>query len=128
MRAHRGRPGPTVLLLGDSTDLAELGVILSTLPRDAYGQVFVEVASEVQIECLATPARVAVTWLVRETEAGMTTRGEQLVRAVDGWLTEWAPAMDARSIVWVGCSARPEIADRYRAIRPLPAEAVHSED
>jgi NADPH-dependent ferric siderophore reductase len=128
VRAHRGRPRPTVLLLGDSTDLAELDVILSTLPRDAYGQVFVEVASAVQVECLVTPARVAVTWLVRETEAGMTTRGELLVRAVDGWLTEWAPAMDTRSIVWVGCSSRPDIADRYRAVRELPFESVRLED
>lgn len=103
-------------------------MILSTLPRDAYGQVFVEVASAVQVEGLATPARVAVTWLVRETGTGMATRGELLVRAVDGWLTEWAAAMDHRSIVWVGCSSRPEIADRYRAVRELPIESVRLED
>lgn len=102
-------------------------MILSTLPRNAYGQVFVEVASEVQIERLATPARVAVTWLVRGTASG-PARGELLVRAVDGWLAEWAPAMDLASIAWIGCSARPEIAHRYRGIRPVPAEAVRSED
>ncbi len=103
-------------------------MILATLPRDAYGQVFVEVASAVQIERLVTPARVAVTWLVRDTAAGMAARGELLVRAVDGWLAEWAPAMDDRSIAWVGCSADPQVADRYRAIRAQPAEAVRLED
>jgi NADPH-dependent ferric siderophore reductase len=128
VRAHRGRPGPTVLLLGDSADLAELDVILATLPRDAYGQVFVEVAAPVEVERLATPARVAVTWLVRETDAGLCARGELLVRAVDGWLTEWGPAMDGRSIVWIGCSTSPAIADRYRAIRSEPIEAGRFDD
>jgi NADPH-dependent ferric siderophore reductase len=128
VRAHRGRPGPTVLLIGDAADLVDLGAILATLPRDAYGQVFVEVASGVQIERLVAPARVAVTWLVRETSVGMAPRGALLARAVDGWLTEWAPAMDARSIAWIGCSTSPEIADRYRAIRPMPAEAVSFEE
>jgi NADPH-dependent ferric siderophore reductase len=119
VRAHRRRPCPTVLLAGDSADLPELRALIATLPQDAYGQVYVEVAAPVQVEPLATPVRVAVTWLVRETPAGLHARGELLARAVDAWTAEWLPAgvRDARRIAWVGCAAAPAIADRFRTMR-----------
>jgi len=128
VRAHRGRPGPTVLLAGDSADLPDLLALASTLPADAYGQVYVEVASAVQIEPLPTPARVAVTWLVREHDHGIAARGALLAAAVDGWIAEWMPAgvRDDRRIAWVGCAAAPRIADRYRLLqeRSMTAAAM----
>lgn len=128
MRAHRGRPGPTVLLAGDSADLPDLLALAATLPADAYGQVYVEVASAVQIEPLPTPARVAVTWLVREHDDGIAARGALLAAAVDGWIAEWMPAgvRDDRRIAWVGCAAAPRIADRYRLLqeRSMTAAAM----
>lgn len=94
-------------------------MLAATLPADAYGQVYVEVASAVQIEPVTTPARVVVTWLVRETEAGVAPRGELLAKAVDAWTAEWMPAgvRDDRRIAWVGCAAAPAIAERFRAVR-----------
>lgn len=128
MRAHRGRPGPTVLLAGDSADLRDLRAIAATLPADAYGQIYVEVASPVQIERLVTPVRVAVTWLVRERVTGVVPRGVLLAAAVDAWIAEWMPAgvRNDRRIAWVGCSAAPQIADRYRTLqeRSMTAAAM----
>lgn len=94
-------------------------MLAATLPEDAYGQVYVEVASAVQIEPVTTPARVVVTWLVRESDAGVAPRGALLARAVDAWTAEWMPAgvRDDRRIAWVGCAAAPAIAERFRAVR-----------
>jgi NADPH-dependent ferric siderophore reductase len=129
VRAHRGRPGPTVLLAGDASDLRDLRAVVATLPTDAYGQVYVEVASTVQVERLATPPRVAVTWLVRERDdAPMAARGALLAAAVDGWIAEWMPpgVRDDRRIAWIGCVAAPRIADRYRVLqeRSMTAAAM----
>ena len=126
MRTHRGRPGPTVLLAGDSADLRDLRALAATLPADSYGQVYVEVASARQIEDLVTPVRVVVTWLVRETVAGMAVRGALLTAAVDGWIAEWMPegVRDDRRIAWVGCAAAPRLADRYRALQERSMSAA----
>lgn len=128
MRAHRGRPGPTVLLAGDSADLRDLRALVATLPAAAYGQVIVEVAAAVQIERLQTPARVAVTWLVREREGGVAARGRLLAAALDAWIDEWMPAgvRDDRRIAWIGCGAAPGPAARYRTLqdRSMTATAM----
>lgn len=128
MRSHRGRPGPTVLLAGDSADLRDLSALAATLPADAYGQVYVEVASAVQIEAMPTPVRVAVTWLVRESATGVAERGVLLTAAIDAWIAEWMPAGERNDgrIAWVGCSAAPHIADRYRLLqeRSMTAAAM----
>lgn len=130
MRSHRGRPGPTVLLAGDSADLRDLRALAATLPADAYGQVYIEVASADQIEPLPTPARVAVTWLVRdcEAEAAVAERGVLLTAAIDAWIAEWMPVGERNDqrIAWVGCSAAPHIADRYRVLqeRSMTAAAM----
>jgi NADPH-dependent ferric siderophore reductase len=126
VRAHRGRPGPTVLLAGDGADLRDLRALVATLPADAYGQVYVEVASAGQVERLMTPARVAVTWLVRERERGVAARGRLLTAAVDAWIDEWMPAgvrNDSR-VAWIGCAAAPRLAARYRALQARSMTAV----
>ena len=130
VRSHRGRPGPTVLLAGDSADLRDLRALAATLPADAYGQIYIEVVSAEQIESLPTPARVAVTWLLRAQEAGAAVpeRGVLLTAAIDAWTAEWMPVGERndRRIAWVGCSAAPHIADRYRLLqeRSMTAAAM----
>lgn len=101
--------------------------MLESLPADAYGQVYVEVASSVRVEPLARPARVAVTWLVRDPDGATGPRGELLVRAVDGWAAEWMTAPDPRRVVWIGCAAGPEIAERYRRLRAQPALEIQND-
>jgi NADPH-dependent ferric siderophore reductase len=125
VRAHRGRPGQSVLLAGDETDLRDLHALIATLPADAYGQVYVEVDAAERIESLATPARVVTTWLVREPAA---EAGALLADAVAAWIAEWMPegACDQRRIAWIGCAAAPRIADRYRVLqeRSMTAPAM----
>jgi NADPH-dependent ferric siderophore reductase len=126
VRAHRGRPRPTVLLAGDSADLRDLRALAATLPADAYGQVYVEVASAVQAEAIEVPARVVVTWLVRDREDGVAARGALLGAAVDGWIAEWMPegVRNDQRIAWIGCSAAPAIADRYRELQERSMSAA----
>lgn len=77
-------PADRILLAGNEGDLETIRMILATLPRNARGQVFVEVQSVDDIDPLATPGRVTVCWLVRD-------RGQSLKRSVDAWLTEMLP-------------------------------------
>ena len=58
--------------------------MLATLDVKATGQVFIEVDSADQIEALDTPPRFSVCWLDR-------SRGQQLRRSVDAWLSEMLP-------------------------------------
>ncbi|MGT2427347.1 SIP domain-containing protein [Amnibacterium kyonggiense] len=117
MRAHRGRPGPTVLLAGDSGDLRDLRALASALPVDAYGQVYVEVAPGEPLEHLEAPARVTVTRLERTGDD--RRRGALLTAAVEAWIAEWMPAgaRDDRRIAWIGCACAPALAERYRALQ-----------
>ena len=84
-----------VLAAGDAGDLDEIRSWLQLLPETSYGQVFIEVFSEIQIEPLPLPPHVAVTWLCRETRDPSPRpgigrrRGEALEAAVSGWFDEW---------------------------------------
>ncbi|MBK0421688.1 SIP domain-containing protein [Leucobacter sp. CSA2] len=96
---------------GDVTDLPALRDWLAALPREAYGQVFIEVFAEMQIEPLEVPAHVSVTWLCREKREASPRpgigrrRGEALAGAVEAWFDEWmwADADSVRHIeLWMG--------------------------
>ena len=58
--------------------------MLATLGPKATGQVFIEVDSADEIETLEAPPRFSVCWLDR-------SRGQQLRRSVDAWLSEMLP-------------------------------------
>jgi NADPH-dependent ferric siderophore reductase len=73
-----------ILLAGDLASLPEFRSMLATLGPRATGQVFVEVDSADEIEELVTPPRFSVCWLDR-------SRGQQLRRSVDAWLSEMLP-------------------------------------
>ncbi|RGE23259.1 SIP domain-containing protein [Leucobacter sp. wl10] len=100
-----------VLAAGDASDLTELREWLRRLPEESYGQVFIEVFAEMQIEPLPVPPHVGVTWLCREQRemsprpgAGRR-RGEALAGAVDAWFDEWlwADSEAVRNIqLWMG--------------------------
>lgn len=73
-----------LLLAGDESSLETIRLILATLPATARGQVFVEVATDADVETLDAPGRFAVCWLVRD-------RGQSLARSLDAWLAEMLP-------------------------------------
>ncbi len=73
-----------ILLAGDLSSLPEFRLFLASLGPKSTGQVFIEVDSLDEIEELAAPPRFSVCWLDR-------SRGQQLRRSVDAWLSEMLP-------------------------------------
>ena len=100
-----------IIAAGDISDLPSLRDWLAVMPSQAYGQVFIEVFAEMQIEELETPENVSVTWLCREQREESPRpglgrrRGEALATAVEAWFDEWmwADAQSMRHIeLWMG--------------------------
>lgn len=114
-----------VLAAGDASDLTELRAWLSGLPETAYGQVFIEVFAEMQIETLPAPPHVGVTWLCREKREPSPRpglgrrRGEWLVEAVDAWFDEWlwADSEAVRNIqLWMGARTSSVVQSYWAAL------------
>lgn len=126
------------LLVGDSSDLGALRDIVSRLPVDAYGQIFIEVASTLQVQRWNVPASVTLTWLCRDERTGdgspFPARGELVARAVASWIAEWMPehrtSHEHPYIVWVGCATSPRVDRLYRdlAMRIDHARLHHGHD
>jgi NADPH-dependent ferric siderophore reductase len=101
-----------VLFAGDASSLPALREMLASLPICARGQVFVEVGSGAEVEELASPGRVTVTWLARDRRSGAPgsgrscAPGEALDRAVRAWLAEmYVDAADLAAgehLIWIG--------------------------
>jgi NADPH-dependent ferric siderophore reductase len=95
---HRKHVADRVFIAGDLADVTAIQHILSVLPDDAYGQVYIEVLDERDVIALDAPRRVAVTWLPRVVRASavrplaFATHGEALATAIAGWVGEWMPA------------------------------------
>ncbi|WOF23712.1 SIP domain-containing protein [Microbacterium betulae] len=124
MSAERHPVRPHFLLVGDSTDLPAIRRMLERLPVAAYGQVFVEIASRVQIQRFEVPEGVSLTWLLRDgvgdgAARRMAPRGECVVRAVHAWFDEWMfeGGQQAPRVVWIGCSASPRVSRLHRELR-----------
>ncbi|MEF2978244.1 SIP domain-containing protein [Subtercola sp. YIM 133946] len=105
-----------VLLAADASsmqDVRDLVVHLSTLQSRTTrtrGQVFIEVASTDDIECLDTPELMTVTWLARDCRTGAPGTSEAcrpgvaLDRAVRAWVSEMStgdPELDGGEITAV---------------------------
>lgn len=123
MRPHRRRhPLAHVLIAGLISDAPAIQRLLLALPRDCYGQVFVEAGPDADLRWLQTPERVMVSRLLPagpapRSEASftdaidgaathvITTRGAALAQAVSHWLAEWMPEdcqPDREFAIWVG--------------------------
>ncbi len=142
---------PHILLVGDSADLPALGAMLRGLSADTYGQVYVEVATAIQIRALPAPVNVSVTWLCRDRATSaldviprgigaLAHRGELASRAISAWVAEWQPceprepavlsdpdASGTREdyVLWIGCSAGERISDFYRRLQQCLDEPRH---
>lgn len=101
-----------VLLAGTEANLDEIRAIVATLGHKARGQVFVEVPSASDIDPLATPERVTVTWLARDVRSGemgsglACAPGQAVGRAVRAWIGEMSTGVaeiDGDDLcVWIG--------------------------
>lgn len=82
------------LITADESSLAELEVLLATLPLCSTGRVFVEVPDASWICDIDVPARMVLTWLDRSVRTGAPgsgrscTAGAALARAVTAWADE----------------------------------------
>jgi NADPH-dependent ferric siderophore reductase len=119
---HRHRALEPVLIAGDLEDLPAIEHVLSLLPDDAYGRVFIETLYDDQARTLAVPKRVTVTWLARAVRPSairplvFAARGEALTGAIAGWVAEWMPGdPDAActSLMWIGCAASAHVEALY---------------
>jgi NADPH-dependent ferric siderophore reductase len=83
-----------VLIAGTETDLESIRTVVALLGEKARGQVFVEVPSASDIDPIATPERVTVTWLPRDVRTGpmgsglACAPGQAVQRAVTAWMGE----------------------------------------
>ncbi|WP_092553496.1 SIP domain-containing protein [Herbiconiux ginsengi] len=101
-----------VLLAGTEANLDEIRAIVATLTERARGQIFVEVPSAAEIDPIATPECVTVTWLPRDVRSGdmgsglACAPGQAVGRAVRAWMGEMSTGdaeIDGDAVcVWVG--------------------------
>lgn len=95
------------LITADETSLADLEVLLATLPICSTGRVFVEVPDASWIAPLQVPVRMTVTWLDRSLRGGAVgsarscAPGEALTRAVSGWAGEMLCADDDHTRIFL---------------------------
>ncbi|WP_127794306.1 SIP domain-containing protein [Agromyces sp. LHK192] len=117
------------LLLGGTEDLGAIADATSRFPVDAYGQVFIEVASLIQVVDLPVPPHVSVTWLQRDLAPGsIAPRGRRAAQALRAWVSEWLPeeAAAVPYVLWIGCAASEEIDELYRELgERLPRLHLH---
>lgn len=119
-----------ILLVGDSTDLPAIHDILRDLPSDSYGQVYLEVATAIQVRPLPAPAGVSVSWLCRDRHSSdvggaprdigaMARRGELASRAIAAWVAEWLPERSSEGsyTMWIGCSTSTRVGRLYRTLQ-----------
>ena len=116
MRSHRrSAPVEHALLAGGPEDLPAIGMVLSVLPSDAYGQVFIEACPDAVLPRMRKPARVSV----HRVDHGA------LAEAIDAWLAEWMPHDPAadqgdRAVsIWVGAHSSALVNDQCSGLGDL---------
>lgn len=110
---------PHFLLVGDSRDIPTIAGMLNRIPVGSVGQVYLEVASAIQVRPLAAHPGVAVHWLCRDRKPHpIPARGELAARAVTAWVSEWMPEEQELHprpyIIWIGCSTSAPVTQLYR--------------
>ncbi|KAA9111159.1 SIP domain-containing protein [Microbacterium rhizomatis] len=131
------------LITADETSLADLEVLLATLPMCSTGRVFIEIPDASWQAELDIPARMTVTWLDRSTRSGApgTGRGcmpgEALARAVTAWSDEMlcgdashtpgaAPGAATRIFLLGGYLGTADIVDHLTDSLGIAAEGIHT--
>ena len=132
-RAPRHRRVP-YLIAADEQSLADLEMLLVTMPLCATGRVFLEVPDQSWITDLSVPARMTLTWLDRSRRSGTPgtgrecARGEALVRAVSAWAGEMLCEDPSSTQIHLlgGYLGTAEILDDLVTRIGVPADLVHT--
>jgi len=122
------------LITADEHSLAELEVLLATLPICSTGRVFVEVPEAADIVELHTPPRMTVTWLDRSRRSGAPGTGRgcapgaALSRAVSAWADEMLCEEEDHTRIFLlgGYLGTADIVDHLTTARGVAAEAIHT--
>lgn len=122
------------LVTADEHSLAELEVVLATLPLCASGRVFIEVPDVADIRVIEAPGRMTVTWLARSRRSGApgTGRscapGQALARATCAWADEMLceDAAETRVTLLGGYLGTADIVDHLTASLGIDPERIHT--
>lgn len=127
------------VITADETSLADLEMLLATLPLCSTGRVFIEIPDASWLAPLAAPARMTVTWLDRSVRSGApgTGRGcapgDALSRAVTAWADEMLcrtadhPAGEGTRIFLLGgYLGTADIVDHLTQRLGIPADGIHT--
>jgi NADPH-dependent ferric siderophore reductase len=127
------------LITADESSLAELEVLLATLPICSTGRVFIEVPDAswfdgVEKSDLHVPSRMVVTWLDRAARTGepgsgrSCAPGQALARAVTAWADEMLCADDDHTRIFLlgGYLGTADIVDHLTTRSGVAADAIHT--
>jgi NADPH-dependent ferric siderophore reductase len=121
------------LITADESSLADLEMVLATLPICSTGRVFVEIPDASAQADIVVPSRMVLTWLDRSQRSGApgTGRGcipgEALSRAVTAWADEMLCADDDQTRIHLlgGYLGTADIVDHLTAMG-IDAQAIHT--
>lgn len=121
------------LITADESSLAELEVVLATLPICSTGRVFIEVPDASWQADIVAPNRMVVTWLDRSQRSGAPgtgrgcSAGEALSRAVTAWSNEMLCAEDDQTRIHLlgGYLGTADIVDHLVGMGVRP-ESIHA--
>ncbi|MGC5169360.1 SIP domain-containing protein [Microbacterium sp. DT81.1] len=122
------------LITADEHSLAELEVLLATLPICSTGRLFVEVPEGADIVELHAPARMTVTWLDRSRRSGAPGTGRgcapgvALSRAVTAWADEMLCNEEDHTRIFLlgGYLGTADIVDHLTTACGVAADAIHT--
>lgn len=121
------------LITADESSLADLEVLLATLPICSTGRVFVEVPDASWQADIVVPARMVLTWLDRSRRSGAPgtgrgcAAGEALSRAVTAWADEMLCVDDDETRIHLlgGYLGTADIVDHLTAMG-ISAQSIHT--
>ncbi|MDX2378077.1 siderophore-interacting protein [Microbacterium sp. LRZ72] len=122
------------LITADEHSLAELEVLLATLPICSTGRVFIEVPGADWIAPVTAPSRMVVTWLDRSRRSGEPgsgrgcVSGSALTRAVTAWADEMLCEDEDHTRIHLlgGYLGTADIVDHLTERRAVARDAIHT--
>lgn len=122
------------LITADESSLADLEMLLATLPLCSTGRLFIEVPDASWQTMLSAPSRMTVTWLDRSLRSGAPgsgrscAPGQALARAVNAWAGEMLCADDdhTRIVLLGGYLGTADIVDHLVDRLGVAPDSIHT--